>query len=60
MKTLFVIAGGLFLIIGFFNVLKYLSDYDVLAPYGKGFVLGNVLLLVAGFLSAFWGLKKKS
>ncbi len=59
MKTFFIVAGVFFLIIGSFNMIKYLSDYDVLAPYGKGFIWGNALLVGIGFLSLLWGLRKK-
>lgn len=60
MKITIVIVGFLVLLVGCFNLGKYLSDYNALAPYGKGFVWGNVILIVAGLLSVLIGLKKKS
>lgn len=54
-----VAAGSVLFLVGAINVIKYVSDYDLLATYGKGFVWGNGILLLVGFLLIYMGLKKR-
>lgn len=54
-----VAAGSVFFLVGAINVIKYASDYDLLATYGQGFVWGNGILLLVGFLMIYGGLKKR-
>lgn len=58
MKIASTVAGSVLLLIGLLNVIRYISDYNVLAPYGKGFVFGNVLLMALGIMALFYGLRK--
>ena len=55
-----VIGGSMVFLVGALNVIKYESDYYLLASYGKGFVWGNGILVVAGFLIVYKGLKKRT
>jgi multisubunit Na+/H+ antiporter MnhG subunit len=54
-----VAAGSVLFLVGAINVIKYVSDYDLLATYGKGFVWGNGILLLVGFLMIYMGFKKR-
>jgi len=59
-RKIIVIAGSLIFLVGALNVIKYESDYDLLATYGKGFVWGNGVLVLVGFLMVYMGLKKRT
>lgn len=60
MKIAVTIFGALIFLIGSYNVINYLSDYNSLAAYGKGFVWGNGILLVFGFTMVYFFSLKKS
>jgi|LakMenE18May11ns_1017448.scaffolds.fasta_scaffold9438970_1 hypothetical protein len=59
MKTIAKIVGALFLLVGLLQTFKYVMSYSNLTPYGKGFVLGSVLLILFGGLLIFWGFRKR-
>lgn len=45
---LLLIIGVLLILVGAGSLARYLLDYSVLSPYGKGYVWGNLLLVVIG------------
>ena len=51
--------GAIFVLLGLFQMVKYLSDYNVLSQYGKGYMWGSGFLIVLGAALIFGGLKKK-
>ena len=55
-----VIAGSVLFLVGALNIFTYVSDYDLLATYGKGFVWGNGILMLVGFLMVSMGLKRRT
>lgn len=59
MKKAVTFLGALMFLFGCFNVINYLSEYNSLAAYGKGFVWGNGILMVIGFTMVYFGLKKR-
>lgn len=59
MKKVAAISGVIVFLIGSFNVIKYLSSYNELAPYGRGYVWGNVILIIVGLALTYYGLKKR-
>ena len=59
MKKLALIIGIISSLIGFFQVVRYLFDYNVLTQYGKGYVWGSILLLLIGILLIYLGLRKR-
>lgn len=48
MRIYILILGFLILILGLFQGSKYLTDYEVLTTYGKGYVWGSVILVMLG------------
>lgn len=59
MKKLALIIGIISSLLGFVQVIRYLFDYNVLTPYGKGYVWGSISLLLIGILLIYLGLKKR-
>jgi hypothetical protein len=59
MKYFLLSLGFLLIFISALNLFKYLSDYFIITDYGKGFIWGNILLLIIGILIFIWGLKKR-
>lgn len=62
MKTFLIIIGTILSAIGFFQGYQYIMNYSLLSAYGKGFIWGNIILVVIGIgliLIAFRKTKKK-
>lgn len=48
MKKTALIFGTILTLIGFFQFIRYLTDYNILTSYGKGYVWGSAILLIFG------------
>ena len=62
MKYVILIIGIILSILGFVQGYRYIFDFDVLSNYGKGYVLGAALLLIAGLaliIASFYVKRKK-
>jgi hypothetical protein len=59
MKKISLIIGFILSIIGFFQGFKYISDYNILTQYGKGYVWGSIILLGIGLVLIYFGFEKK-
>ena len=51
-------VGILFVLLALLQGWRYVSDYEVLSSYGKGYIWGNVLLLVVGILLILAGIRR--
>lgn len=49
----------LVLVIGLFNFFKYVSDYELLSDYGKGYLSGSVIFILLGGILSFLIIRKK-
>lgn len=49
----------LVLIIGLFNFFKYISDYELLSDYGKGYLSGSLIFILLGGILSFLIIRKK-
>jgi vacuolar-type H+-ATPase subunit I/STV1 len=59
MKKISLIIGFILSIIGFFQGFKYISDYNILTQYGKGYVWGSIILLGIGLVLIYFRFEKK-
>jgi len=59
MKKWIIVIGVIITLLGLFQSVKFLLDYDTLTQYGKGYVWGSGLLLIIGTLLIIAGLKRK-
>ena len=59
MKKIALIIGIVLSLIGFIQCFRYFFDYNMLTPYGKGYVWGSILLFLLGILLIYIGLRKK-
>lgn len=59
MKKLILVLGIIFIIASLIRIGQYISDYQILSDYGKGFIWGNIITLALGGLMVFYGLRKK-
>ena len=50
MKVLFLIIGIVFLFLGIMQSYQYIFDYSLLNEYGKGYIWGNIILVVLGII----------
>lgn len=60
MKKFLLIIGIAFLIFGLYPFVKYISDFQILSSYGKGFVIGKVLILVLGCSLIYLSIRLKT
>ena len=51
---LWLVIGVLLILIGTASITRYLTDYSVLSPYGKGYVWGNLLMVFIGFIFCYF------
>jgi len=58
MKKTALIFGTILTLIGFFQFIRYLTDYNILTSYGKGYVWGSAILLIFGIGLLLVGLIK--
>ncbi|MBW3469482.1 hypothetical protein [Arthrospiribacter ruber] len=49
----------LVLVIGLFNFFKYVSDFELLSDYGKGYLSGSVIFILLGGILSFLIIRKK-
>jgi len=59
MKKLILIIGIILSLLSFIRGGKYFLDYQDLSAYGKGYIWGNIILLVFSLLLIYWGVRKK-
>ncbi|NLB67472.1 MAG: hypothetical protein GX798_03310 [Bacteroidales bacterium] len=59
MKKVSLILGIILALIGFFQVIRYIFEYNTLMQYGKGYVWGSIILFAIGLLLIYFGLRKK-
>jgi len=57
MKYLSIIIGGLLSLSGISRLSIYIFDYNQLTQYGKGYIWGNVLMVVFGISLIYWGFR---
>jgi len=57
-KYLVAFFSLILVIIGGFGAFKYALDYQDLSSYGKGFIWGNILLILMGGFLFFFAIKK--
>jgi hypothetical protein len=55
MKKFWLYLGIIICLFGLFPFLRYIFDFQVLSNYGKGFILGKVLIIVIGLSMIFIG-----
>ncbi len=59
MKVLFLIIGIVFLFLGIMQSYQYIFDYSLLNEYGKGYIWGNIILVVLGIIFIGIYIKKR-
>jgi len=60
MKKIILLLSGTFLVLySLITGVQYIGDYSILTAYGKGIVLGKILLFVIGIVLVVLGIKKK-
>jgi len=59
MKYFLIIIGSLFCLASLSRISLYIIDYNQLTNYGKGYIWGNILLLILGALMLFYAYKQK-
>ncbi|EOZ98127.1 hypothetical protein A33Q_1489 [Indibacter alkaliphilus LW1] len=56
----FILIVSLFLLaIGLFNFFKYVSDFNELSSYGKGYLAGSLIFILIGGTLSFLIIKRK-
>jgi len=60
MRKLLLILGIALLIFGLYPFVKYIADFDILSSYGKGFVMGKILIFLLGGFLMFFSFRMKS
>jgi len=58
MKYFLIILGCILLLISIYQSFPYLLDYQYLSEYGKGYIWGNIILLIIGVLLLLLGIRK--
>jgi hypothetical protein len=58
MKKILVVTGILISLFGFFPLMRYVFDYNLLSAYGKGFIFGKSVLILVGISLVIIGVKK--
>ncbi len=58
MRKTLLFVGILFMLFSLLSIIPYISDYEVLSEYGKGFIVGKFLLMLVGLLMVIIGIKK--
>ncbi len=59
MRIVIRILGALLLLLGAYQTLLYIRDYDVITQYGKGYVWGSVIMTLAGGALVIMSFRKK-
>ena len=59
MKVLFLIIGIVFLFLGIMQSYQYIFDYSLLNEYGKGYIWGNIILVLLGIIFIGIYIKKR-
>lgn len=59
MKKMLLLLGILLILASLFSIGQYISDYNVLSEYGKGFIWGKFLLLAVGAALIFVAVRRK-
>ncbi|MEM1121063.1 MAG: hypothetical protein AAGJ18_11495 [Bacteroidota bacterium] len=59
-KYIFLIVGVIFTAIACSKLSVYISDYNQLTNYGKGYIWGNLLVLAVGLVLLFIGFRTKA
>jgi hypothetical protein len=59
MKKLFLGLGIVLILFSVFSFGQYIMDYKDLSAYGKGYIWGKGIILAAGLILLYFGLKKK-
>jgi hypothetical protein len=59
MKRILIIVGGILVFLAIVPIVQYVFEYDQLSNYGRGYIWGNVLLLLLGSLLLYKGVKRK-
>jgi len=58
-KNVLLITGIVFILISAVSIGQYVSDYGELSDYEKGFIWGQFLILTAGLVLTYFGIKRK-
>jgi len=59
MKKIMLIVGCLLILLASYQGGRYIFDYNILSEYGKGFIWGNIIILLTGISLVYLGIKKK-
>ncbi len=59
MKRWIIIIGILITLLGLYQGSKYLTDYNDLTNYGKGYVWGSIFIIILGSSIIIYGVRKK-
>jgi len=59
MKKVTLILGIILSLIGFFQGIRYIFEYNTLMQYERGIVWGSIILLAIGLIMIYFGLRKK-
>jgi len=58
MKKVALILGIILSLIGIFQGVSYIFEYNTLMQYGKGYVWGSIILFAIGLVFIYFGLRK--
>jgi len=58
-KYLLLFLGTILSAIALSKLSLYVSDYEQLTSYGKGYIWGNLFILLVGLVLLFFGFKIK-
>ena len=59
MKKVIIVIGLILTVFSLYNIMPFIADYSRLSEYGKGYFLGNILILFIGIALSYFGLRKK-
>ena len=59
MRTFLWIISIILVLIGGYQLTKYVKDYSILSQYGKGYIWGSGLLIILGLLIVTFLILKK-
>ena len=60
MKKVALVIGIILILIALISMKPYIFDFSKLSDYGQGYIVGKVIMLVAGITLVFLGKRKKT
>jgi len=58
MKYLLIGIGGILMLYSSYPLFRYGFSFDIITDYGKGYVIGQLVLFLVGLLCMFIGIRK--